>query len=45
MTNVVPKEHDLLDYNNVDWEDIKSVSRHWKLFLKALEMEIEQHDD
>jgi len=45
MTIVVPKEHNLLDYNNVDWEDIKSVSRHWKLFLKALEMEIEQHDD
>jgi ParB family transcriptional regulator, chromosome partitioning protein len=44
MTNVIPKEHDLLDHNNVDWDDIKSVSRHWKLFLKALEMEIEQHD-
>ncbi len=45
MTIVIPKEHDLLDHNNVDWDDIKSVSRHWKLFLKALEMEIEQHDD
>jgi ParB family transcriptional regulator, chromosome partitioning protein len=43
MANVIPKEHDLLDHNNVDWDDIKSVSRHWKLFLKALEMEIEQH--
>jgi ParB family transcriptional regulator, chromosome partitioning protein len=45
MTIVIPKEHDLLDHNNVDWDDIKSVSRHWKLFLKALEMEIEQLDD
>lgn len=45
MTIIVPKEGGLLDHNVVDWDDIKSVSRHWKIFLKALEMEIEQQDD
>ena len=28
------------DYLSVDWNDLKSVTRHWKLFLKHLEVQI-----
>ena len=41
MTTIVPQKEDLLDYQAIDWNDIKSVTRNWKIFLKALEMEIE----
>lgn len=45
MTIIVPKESGVLNQHVVDWDDIKSVTRHWNIFLKALEMEIEQQND
>lgn len=39
MTSI-PIEIGFIDENTVDWNDVKSVTQHWKVFLKALEMSL-----
>ena len=45
MTSISTKESSLLDNHKVDWNDIKSVAQHWKIFLKALEMELQDEKE
>ncbi|MFA6094266.1 MAG: ParB/RepB/Spo0J family partition protein [Candidatus Paceibacterota bacterium] len=40
MTSIPIKEGGLLEGHVVDWSDVNSVTQHWKIFLKALEMEL-----
>jgi hypothetical protein len=40
MTSIPLNSSELQNFQSVDWNDLNSVSRHWKLFMKHLEIQV-----